>query len=217
MKVRLEAKTGCSPGAGSRRRAQPPRLLGGAGVEPQSRARLAQAGQAQGRGLLLCSSMVPGPEARAHPSQRSGCQGCRPGHWRGVWGLPWRRLAGPGRWWKARQKRLRQLSSRGMLLPGRPGGPSGCTPTWRWHPHPQEQLLPGLQLVTVGGPASHSKSRNPPRGLWPAKPGQLETVGPGGCLCRALQLVTPRLPLVTLLLLVRPSEPSPCPLALGSG
>lgn len=65
-------------------------------MEPQSRVRLAQAGQTQGRGLLLCSSTVPGPEAGAHPSQRSGCQGCRRGHWRGVWGLPWRILAGPG-------------------------------------------------------------------------------------------------------------------------
>ena len=75
MKVHLEAKIGCRPEAGSRRRERPSRLLGGAEAEPQSHARLAQASQAQGRGLLLRSSTVSGPGAGACPGQRSGRQG----------------------------------------------------------------------------------------------------------------------------------------------
>lgn len=191
MKVHLEAKIGCRPGAGSRRREQLPRALGVAGAEPQSRARLARAGQAQQRGLLLRSSTVTGPGAGARPGQRSGCQGWLPaGALEGHLGVPAEETGGA---WVV-------VGGRGR--PGRSGpgssahGVRSCLgarrPEWtcprlETGPRPQEQLLPGLQLVTVGGPASHRKSRNPPHGL---RPGQLGTAGPGGCLCGALQLVT---------------------------
>lgn len=96
MKVHLEAKTGCSPGAGSRRRAQPPRLLGGAGVEPQSRARLGPR-RARPRGEACfcarpwCRDQRPehtpasGQAARAAGQGTGGASGgSHGGDWRGL-------------------------------------------------------------------------------------------------------------------------------------
>lgn len=110
-----------------------------------------------------------GTRGQSTPQPAVRLPGCRPGHWRGVWGLPWRRLAGRGGGGRPDYERPRQLSSR--YAPA-------------WEARRPERMCPHMEMAPTSPgaapprpPAGHSgipqplKSRNPPRGLWPAKPG----------------------------------------------
>lgn len=218
MKVHLEAKIGCRPGAGSRRREQLPRALGVAGAEPQSRERLARAGQAQQRGLLLRSSTVTGPGAGARPGQRSGCQGWLPaGALEGHLGVPAEETGGA---WVV-------VGGRGR--PGRSGpgssahGVRSCLgarrPEWTCPRLETGPTSPGA--APPRPPAGHSGWSCQPQEVlkptpWPAagQAGPAGNSGARGLSVRSPAAGHPRLLLLALRPLVRPS---PCPSALGSG
>ena len=100
---------------------------------------------------------------------------------------------GPGQWWEARGGQA-EVAQEAQLMGYAPAWgarrPEWTCPHLETGPTSPGAAPPRPPAGHSGGPASHTKSRNPPHGLRLAKPGQLGTAGPGGCLCGALQLVT---------------------------